>query len=179
MKIEFDNCKTYKTPEMVQPEMWLRRMMDHAAMYLGIREREDVGIKVTVCHCALRRVARGATGPLKKPKNGFQYGMIVSPDQSMVEMLETTGHEMVHVRDMVVGKLTDPLDDKDGGVCWEGEYYPKSTIHQHQGTGDIKRIKDELPWEREAYRLQPEILHSFLETLTREELVQLAAAPRP
>ena len=76
---------------------------------------------------------------------------------NLLEGISVLGHEMVHVAQYLRGDLAD---DK-GNCVWQGEAFSSLTCQMF--------YKD-LPWEKEAFELQPKLHKHALDALPHAEL---------
>lgn len=76
---------------------------------------------------------------------------------NLFEGISVFGHEMVHVAQYLRGDLTDERE----GCGWRGQLFP-SLICQV--------IYKELPWEQEAFELQPKLHRHSIDSLHRAEV---------
>jgi hypothetical protein len=106
-----------------------------------------------------------------------QQGMMtrLSPDHFLVVLnsnsfnlfngISVLGHEVVHVAQYLRGDLTD--DER--GSYWCGQHFPGflcEIIYEH------------LPWEKEAFELQPKLHEHSLKTLSTDELIHVRDTSR-
>ena len=125
--------------------------------HLGITERD--------CTVAVRRANIG-------PKNHLGSMGCLTSDYFMVvlnangfnlfEGISVLGHETTHIAQYLRGDLSD-VQEQEGGCNWCGQYFPKFIC-----TSDVA-YKD-LPWEREAFELQPKLHKHSIDALERHEV---------
>ena len=78
--------------------------------------------------------------------NGYNHlYMELNRSQAEVQLLETTMHEMVHVKQYIKKDWTTYYTK----CFWKGKDYTKTCYSQQ-------------PWERQAYRMQGKLLKQFL-----------------
>jgi hypothetical protein len=94
------------------------------------------------------------------------YGRVKGETEWAHDVFRTLCHELVHVRDYVLGRLTfrrwswrDTVSFEDNGLFWDGVHY------------DVNNLKEyfELPYEIEAYGREKGLLVSFLAFWTEVE----------
>jgi len=107
----------------------------------------------------LERDCGGATAPFIKNNTVF---MRLSRRQSLSSLLKSFSHEMVHVRQI----LDKQLAQDENNVMWKGEKMSKNKVRaavELASCGGALGIKsalgpyENLPWEKEAYELGPQI----------------------
>lgn len=120
---------------------------------------ERLGITRYDCTVTVRREDIG-----RKSKQGAMTR--VGPDHFLVllnsnnfnlfEGISVLGHEMVHVHQYLRGDLTDSY----AGCHWRGQVFPSLVC---------EILYEDLPWEKEAFGLQPALHKHAVDTLSREE----------
>jgi len=77
----------------------------------------------------------------------------INKDFSLLLKLETLAHEMIHIAQVVEGRLSWDYNKKE--FVWEGEIYI---------TTNVKDLSD-TPWEKETEHLEYELMEEFIYTL--------------
>ena len=87
------------------------------------------------------------------------YGRVKDDTEWAHDVMKTLAHELVHVRDYVLGRLTfrrwswrDSVSFEDNGLFWDGVHYDAGNLKEYY----------ELPYEIEAYGRERGLLVSFL-----------------
>src|SRR5258705_381862 len=70
---------------------------------------------------------------------------------NLFEGISVLGHEAVHIRQYLNGDLSDHSE----GCCWRGTIFPKFIC-------EATETYQHLPWEREAFELQPKLHTRYL-----------------
>jgi len=78
------------------------------------------------------------------------YTLEIDKIQKVYDLILTTCHEMVHVKQGVRGELTE----KHLRQFWKGK--------EHRDTNSNSSMGPKQPWEREAWDMQEELAHSFI-----------------
>ena len=78
------------------------------------------------------------------------YTLELDKYQKVYDLITTTCHEMVHVKQGVRGELTE----KHLKLYWEGKEHADDNSNNHLGP--------KVPWEREAWDKQEGLAHSFI-----------------
>ncbi len=121
--IECKNRKVKKVLELVVPSMIADLKIKSASKCLVISVEED-------CDSLGLTIEMPAVGGII---------MILKPAKQLSSMLLTLAHELVHVKQIVSGKLKDV---GDGSKRWNGKVYHRDTPYLEQ------------PWELQAYAKQ-------------------------
>lgn len=91
--------------------------------------------------------------------------MLNSNGFNLFEGISILGHEVVHIAQYLRGDLTD-----DAANCiWRGQHFPAFLC---------ELIYQELPWEREAFELQPKLHKHAIDALPRAEQKHVAKVSR-
>lgn len=123
---------------------------------------QHLGISDANCIVAIHRKVLGPKrhqGSMAHVSPNMFVVFLNSEGFNLFEGISVLGHEAVHIRQYLRGDLSD---DKQG-CNWRGQHFPRficeaSATYQH------------LPWEREAFDLQPKLHTRSLDTLPRAEL---------
>lgn len=131
---------------------------------------DRLGIKDRDCSVALRRGHLGAEMHQGKMT-------MIEPDQFLIilnangfnlfEAISTLGHETVHIAQHLRGDMVDAPGAE--GITWKDQFFP---------TEVFTRMYQHLPWEREAFKLQPELHKHALDQLSREDSLHVIKASR-
>lgn len=89
------------------------------------------------------------TGSVNKPRE-FMIELDVSMKHSWDQILTWLAHEMAHLKQFVRNELYDGVD---GSVQWKSKRYVRSPQY------------DDMPWEKEAYRLEEKLYEKFVEVV--------------
>ena len=121
--------------------------------HLGITERD--------CTVAVRRENIG-------PRRHLGTMSCLAPDHFMVvlnkngfnlfEGISVLGHEATHIKQYLNGELKDVHE----GCNWCGQHFPRFICNSPVAYQD-------LPWEREAFELQPKLHRHAIDVLERHE----------
>ena len=139
---------------------------NHVEVFGGLKGQRKI-IEQVVEHCVDQLIPRVRTlwievtlDRLEKRENvvGYcshmdhnYYWLEIDKDQKLYDLILTTCHEMVHVKQGVRKELTH---NKSGQKqLWKG-----------QETGRKE------PWEREAWELQPKLAHSFIKNTLKTSI---------
>ena len=85
------------------------------------------------------------TGSVNKPRE-FMIELDASMKHSWDQILTWLAHEMTHLKQFVRNELYDGVD---GSVQWKSKRYVRSPQYE------------DMPWEREAYRLETKLFEEF------------------
>jgi hypothetical protein len=122
----------------------------------------ELGISKCDCSVALRK------DPIGSPRH---RGFILTPepDQFIVvlnrnffnlyEAISTLGHEAVHIKQTIEGKLVDC----EGGCLWNKNFIPREIA-------ESEIFYDMLPWEQEATKLQSTLHKQAVHSLPLEDV---------
>jgi hypothetical protein len=164
MKLVPSSCESVGVPTPLVGRT-IRRAFEFFSKELELDSHEGE-VQMRFCNC-IGAECRGSTGPSTDLPNAR---VVVATTQSVLEVIDTIAHEMVHVSQQVHGRLVDKANE---GAEFMGELIPREQIKQLQ-KGDPR----ELPYEAEAYARQPVLYRAFLDTLSTDELLALAKEPR-
>src|SRR6266852_2847576 len=108
---------------------------------------------------------KGHQGSMSRLASDHFLVLLNSNGFNLFEGISVLGHEAVHIAQYLRGDL----NDNEQGCCWRGQVFPKficeaSENYQH------------LPWEREAFDLQPKLHKRSLDILPRVDLKHVVDA---
>lgn len=93
-----------------------------------------------------------------RPERHLFYAELNSEQFNLFDATSALGHEVVHMKQQWRGHMGHhPL-----GVTWKGKLYPHHIA-------DSDEHYSELPWEKEAWALQPKLHFSAMSALNRDE----------
>lgn len=84
---------------------------------------------------------------------------------NLFEGISVLGHEATHIRQYLRGDLSDD----NHGCNWRGQHFPRFICEASETYRD-------LPWEQEAFDLQPKLHTRSLDTLPRTDLKHVIEA---
>ena len=87
---------------------------------------------------------------------------------NLFEGTSVLGHEAVHIAQYLRGDLSDHGE----GCCWRGTIFPKFIC-------EARETYQHLPWEREAFDLQPKLHTRSLDALPRRDLKHVVDVSKP
>lgn len=164
MKLKPSSCESIGVPSPLVSRT-IRRAFEFFSKELGIESAEGE-VQMRFCQC-IASEARGTTGPSTDLPNAR---VVISTGQSILEIIDTIAHEMVHVAQQVQGRLVDKSNE---GAMFMGELIPREQIKALQ-----QEDPRSLPYEDEAYMRQPVLYRAFLDTLSADDMLALAKEPR-
>lgn len=103
-------------------------------------------------------------------KNPRHYARVVQPDKhlflvelnsekfNLFDATSSLGHETVHMRQQWRGDMYDHRD----GIVWKGKLFPLYVT-------ESREFYNSLPWEKEAWALQPKLHINAMRALNHDE----------
>jgi hypothetical protein len=141
-------------------ERILRKCAKTHTKSLGIHERD---FAATIRKVKLPK--RSIIGSMAQLENGQFLILLNSDGFNLFDASSALGHELVHIRQYLDGDIKDHRNH----VTWKGTKIPRFIC-------DSGMFYNDLPWEVEAFDLQPSLHQKALENLETREQFTVAAS---
>lgn len=151
MKLKIHQRKSDKN----NTELYKKAVQFFADELLSVSKQNKLTLKIIIKK--FKGTAKTESGNCAQ-NSRYNYTIEINKDKSFPNIISTLFHELIHVRQGMMGKLSMTST----GFVWNGKLYKSVDIV------DYKEL--DKPWELLAYQGERELTHKFFKSMIKEEV---------